>query len=145
MEQRVATPFQQNWITKLIGYNYEIVYRNGKENKAVDALSRREDLLSESVTLHALSSIATNWLAMVRQSRQLIADLTKDENSHACFLWDNGVLTHKGCLVIGVLVDSRNKIIAKYQNIAVGGHSVIDKTTRRIKRTFYWKGLKKDV
>lgn len=41
-------------------------YRYGKENKATDALSRREDYLHAIATLHALSSVATNWLTLVQ-------------------------------------------------------------------------------
>ncbi|KAA8546792.1 hypothetical protein F0562_003221 [Nyssa sinensis] len=40
MEQRIGTPDQQNWVAKLLGYNYEILYRPGRENPAADALSR---------------------------------------------------------------------------------------------------------
>lgn len=96
--------------------------------------------------------MATNWLTLVQQSwqidlplHQIIADLIIDANSLVEYPWDPGVLTHKGCRVVGVLVGLRTNIIAKYHNTAVGGHSRIDKTTRRIKRTFYWKGLQKDV
>ncbi|KAA8525622.1 hypothetical protein F0562_007496 [Nyssa sinensis] len=41
VEQRVATPEQQKWVIKLMGYDYEIVYRPGHENSAMDALSRK--------------------------------------------------------------------------------------------------------
>lgn len=43
LEQKVATPEQQKWMAKLMGYDYEIVYRPGRENTAADALSRRSD------------------------------------------------------------------------------------------------------
>ena len=39
MEQRIRTPEQQNWVAKLLGYDYEIVYRPGRENLVADALS----------------------------------------------------------------------------------------------------------
>lgn len=39
----------------------------------------------------------------------------------------------------------KQKILTAYHNSSVGGHSGIDKTTRRIKRTLYWKNLKNDV
>ncbi|RVW67108.1 Retrovirus-related Pol polyprotein from transposon 17.6 [Vitis vinifera] len=37
---RVTTPTQQAWVAKLMQYDYEIRYKQGKENVAVDALSR---------------------------------------------------------------------------------------------------------
>ena len=43
LEQKIATPDQQQWMVKLMGYDYEIQYRPGKENAAADALSRRTD------------------------------------------------------------------------------------------------------
>ena len=40
LEQRITTLDQQRWIVKLMGYDYEIECRPGRENKAADALSR---------------------------------------------------------------------------------------------------------
>lgn len=40
LEQESGTPFQQKWIAKLLGFNFIVEYRNGKGNKAVNALSR---------------------------------------------------------------------------------------------------------
>lgn len=41
LEQRITTQNQPNWLTKLLGYEFEIVYRTGASNKVVDALSRK--------------------------------------------------------------------------------------------------------
>jgi len=43
LEQRITTPEQQKWVSKLLRYKYEIVYKPGKENLAADALSRMTD------------------------------------------------------------------------------------------------------
>lgn len=40
MEQRIVTHEQQKRVSKLLGYNYEISYKPGRENLADDALSR---------------------------------------------------------------------------------------------------------
>ena len=39
----MATPEQQKWVAKLLGYDYEILYWLGLENLAVDALSHYPD------------------------------------------------------------------------------------------------------
>jgi hypothetical protein len=40
LEQRISSQEQQKWVTKLFGYDYEIIYKKGKDNVVADALSR---------------------------------------------------------------------------------------------------------
>lgn len=42
LEQRLNTPIDQQWLPKLLEFDYEIQYRQGKENLVADALSRVE-------------------------------------------------------------------------------------------------------
>jgi hypothetical protein len=39
LEQRISSPEQQKWVTNLFGYDYEIIYKKGKDNVVADALS----------------------------------------------------------------------------------------------------------
>jgi hypothetical protein len=41
LEQRLSSPEQQKWVTKFFGYDYEIIYKKGKDNVVVDAFSRK--------------------------------------------------------------------------------------------------------
>jgi hypothetical protein len=41
LEQRISSTEQQKWVTKLFGYDYEIIYKKGKENVLVEALSMK--------------------------------------------------------------------------------------------------------
>lgn len=42
LEQRAISVEQQKWASKLLGLNYTIEYRHGKENRVADALSRQQ-------------------------------------------------------------------------------------------------------
>ncbi|XP_035546666.1 uncharacterized protein LOC118348677 [Juglans regia] len=67
LKQRVGTETQQKWIKKLMGYNFFIEYKKGKENVVTDALSRKE----EGIGLCAQISFPTaDWVGELRQSYQ---------------------------------------------------------------------------
>ncbi|KAJ0628009.1 putative nucleotidyltransferase, Ribonuclease H [Helianthus annuus] len=40
LAQKITTPLQHKWLAKLMGYDYSIEYKQGRENVAADALSR---------------------------------------------------------------------------------------------------------
>jgi hypothetical protein len=64
MEQRISSQEQQKWVTKLIGYDYEIIYKKGKDNVRVDALSWKYE---DEGSLFSHSFIVPDWLQAVRQ------------------------------------------------------------------------------
>ena len=43
LEQRIASPAQQKWFDKLLGYAFVVKYKKGKDNLVADALSRKVD------------------------------------------------------------------------------------------------------
>ena len=52
LEQRLSSKEQQKWATKMLGYDFEIIYKKGKQNVVVDALSRKdEDVEALSCTI----------------------------------------------------------------------------------------------
>jgi hypothetical protein len=63
LEQRISCSEQQKWVTKLFGYDYEIIYKKGKENMVANALSKKYE---EEGSLFSLSSIVPYWLQVVR-------------------------------------------------------------------------------
>lgn len=62
LEQRLSTLLQQKWLAKLIGFDYELVYKKGVENKVADALSRLLENKNNG-TLLQLTTSCHNWLA----------------------------------------------------------------------------------
>ena len=43
LEQRLSLEEQQKWVTKMLGYDFEIVYKKVKENIVADAISRKDE------------------------------------------------------------------------------------------------------
>ena len=43
LEQRLSSKEQQKWVTKMLGYDFEKIYKKGKLNVVVDALSRKNE------------------------------------------------------------------------------------------------------
>lgn len=41
LEHKITSTLQHKWVTKLLGLDYEIQYKQGTTNRVVDALSRR--------------------------------------------------------------------------------------------------------
>ncbi|KAJ7961515.1 Ty3/gypsy retrotransposon protein [Quillaja saponaria] len=50
LENKIATLAQQDWLTKMMGFDYEVRYRKGITNKAADALSRKPHDIDTGVT-----------------------------------------------------------------------------------------------
>jgi hypothetical protein len=64
LEQCISSAKQQKWVTRLFGYDYEIIYKKGKDNVVADALSRKYE---DEGSLFSLSFIVPDWLQAVRQ------------------------------------------------------------------------------
>jgi len=60
LEQRLSSEEQQKWVTKMLGYDFEIIYEKGKKNVVADALSRKDEDLE--ALLCAISIIQPDWI-----------------------------------------------------------------------------------
>ncbi|KAF7802354.1 Retrotransposable element Tf2 [Senna tora] len=109
LEQRILDPDQQKWVSKLMGYNFEIHYKPGVENKAADALSRK----GEKLELKAFSVWKFDefdaWEKEVQQDESLVAikqQVITGEKPPAGFSLRNGSLVYHGRLVGSITLSS---------------------------------------
>ncbi|KAF7119456.1 hypothetical protein RHSIM_Rhsim13G0234900 [Rhododendron simsii] len=150
LDQKISTTMQQKWLTQLLGYDYEIMFKAGQDNKVADALSRYG--IREEGNLLALSVVQTDWLNSLKLGWQtdpalkaIIEELSNDPTSNEGYNLSQGVLTYKGRLVVNSDAQLRAFIMQEIHATPLGGHSGTEKTYRRAKRSFYWKGMRKEL
>jgi hypothetical protein len=149
LEQRLNTPFQQVWMAKLMGYDFEIHYKEGAENVAADALSRKSGaellpLMLDNAQEDLLGKIKASWSADVTLNN-LIQELQQNTKAHPKFTWCRGELRRKGKLVIGSDPELKQVIFSWLHDSPSGGHSGRDVTAARIKSLFFWKGMNREI
>lgn len=93
----------QKWVMKLVGYKFEVQYRPGKENKAVNALSKvKEDLeysvMSRPHSLH-LEKLEEE-MSHDDTLKNIIQQLILDSGAWPRYSLKKGRLFYKGRLVV---------------------------------------------
>jgi len=89
ISQTIQTPEKQKWTTKLQGYDFEILYKPGKQNIVADALSHQET--PNLSLLLAMSSPVPNLLQELQhfystsEGKALIQSCTKDHQLPSLF------------------------------------------------------------
>jgi len=147
-EQNLHSEMQRKAMTRLMGLHFKIIYRQGKDNAAADALSRMAHLLA----IQAVSSVQPAWLQEVLNSYttdskaqdllQKLAISSPDENGYSL---EKGLIKHQGQVWIGNNSALQTKLIAVCHSSAIGGHSGVAATYYKLKKHFAWKGMKHQV
>ncbi|PKI64051.1 hypothetical protein CRG98_015583 [Punica granatum] len=148
LEQRIVTPEQQKWITKLLGFDYRIEYKPRAKNKAADALSQR----AEAAITMAVTVLYSNLWAKITQATEgdprlglILRNIRRGELLEGEFNLRGGFLVRAGRVVVPDTFELRRTILHEFHNSVTGGHSGILRTYKRIKQLFSWPGMKTDV
>ena len=159
LEQRITTPLQQKWLTKLMGMDYEIHYKRGKENLVADALSRKgledggeERRVESTKGVHAMSIVRPMWLTKVIESyngdpkvKDLLQALAIDDQAIPDHTYQQGIIKYKGRILIGATGTLRQQLISCMHESWIGGHSGNLGTYQRLKGYFFWAGMQREV
>ncbi|KAJ0483369.1 putative nucleotidyltransferase, Ribonuclease H [Helianthus annuus] len=147
LTQTINTPEQQKWITKLLGYDFEIHFKPGKENTVADALSR-----VDYPSLLALSYPTAPWLNEIRGyfkdhvlGKQLVQQITTDPTGFPHHSVRDGLVYLHGKILVPPIPTLRDRLLEEFHSSFLGGHSGIHGTFKRISTSFAWLGLKRDV
>lgn len=131
----------------MIGLQYKIVYRKGADNGAADALSH-----CPIAHLSAVSVCQPQWLDEVVSSyaadaraQELLSKLAIASDAMPHFTLRDGLIRYKFRIWVGNDIGLQTKLITAVHASAVGGHSVVAVTYRRLKQLFVWAGMKSAV
>jgi hypothetical protein len=149
LEQRISSQEKQKWVTKLFGYDYEIIYKKGKENVVPDALSQKYE---DEGSLFSLSFIVPDCLQVVHQewledpkSSHLIQQLHTKALAPPGYSWLQDELRYKVCLYLSKQSKLKSMVLSELHPTPTAGHSGFTKTYDRVKRSIFWDGMKQDI
>ena len=147
-EQNLHSEMQRKVMTRLMGLQFKIVYKIGKENMGADALSRLVHLHA----IQAVSMVKPDWMQEVINShatdpraQQLLTELAVHSPNTAGYSIQDGIIKYHSQIWVGQNAALQTKLIATCHSSAIGGHSVIKATYHRLKSHFAWTGMKQAV
>ena len=149
LQQRLTTTNQHCWLSKLMGYQFEIVYKPGAENKVADALSRIE----ENQEMNSIIS-SPYWLDFTRIKEEIWENLSlklileilqKNPTKKPDYTLQGDLLFYKGKVVLSSTSSIIPSLLQEFHSTPVGGHSGFTRTYKRLARSFFWPGMRKTI
>jgi hypothetical protein len=115
-----------------------------------DALSRKDE--DVEAFLYDISIIQPDWIIEERDEWKndakvwtLIQTLQQDSSASDTFRWKTDSLWYKDRLYLCKKSQLKQKVLLELQTSPVRGNSGFSKTYHRVKKDFFWDGLKTDV
>ncbi|KAF5783699.1 putative nucleotidyltransferase, Ribonuclease H [Helianthus annuus] len=148
LSQKVTTPLQHKWLAKLMGYDYSIEYKKGRDNVAADALSRVQ---GSELFVTAVSQLEPLLLDRIVASQRDDVDLqqlvtrVKEGVGHTKYKWNGRWLARDNRIVVGNDSGLREDMVKLCHESPIGGHSGVRATVQRVKGLFHWRGINKVV
>lgn len=153
LTQKITTLVQQKWLTKLLGFDYKIEYKKGRDNFVASPLSRLHDSGEDgNGELNAISVVIPKWKVDLKLSweqdpavQPTLAQLAIDSASDPNYTLEGGELRYQGKLFVGAVGKLRLNIIHNLHSSQEGGHLGINATIKRVTSFFWWPSITKDI
>lgn len=145
LEQRISTPLQTRWLPKIMGYEYVIQYKKGRENQGADALSRKAEF-----ELSAISLPVADWWSVLQEEVQKEPFYTgtveqASQQDAQKYLKRDRVWFFKGKILLSPTSSLLPAMMTEHDSTPTGGHFGYHKTLARIKSCFVWPNMQKSV
>ncbi|KAL5732617.1 hypothetical protein ACOSP7_031967 [Xanthoceras sorbifolium] len=124
-------------MVKLLGFEYDIIYQLGKENKVADALSRKEGSSmmwtvyeEEDSGLLALNGVEWKIWDKIREAikldtkaQEICQRLESHRDGVKRYTMKNELIYYKTCVYVPNVPGLREEILAHFHESKEGGHS----------------------
>jgi len=111
----------------MLGYNFEIIYKKGKQNFVANALSRNDE--DVEALFCVVSIIQPDWINEARDEwkndkevRTLIQKLQQHPSTSDTFSWQNDLLWYKDHLYLCKNSQIKQNILLELHTSPLGGH-----------------------
>jgi hypothetical protein len=135
----------------LCEYDFDIKHIKGKENKVVDALSRRVHELHATTISMYQTDIKGRILEAANadlQYMELVAKLQQGkmlQKVEDYKLEADGTLLYKNRIYVPNFQELRIMILKEMHNVPYVGHPGYQKTVAAVKSHYFWPGMKKEI
>jgi hypothetical protein len=150
-DQPILNARKSRWLGFLCEYDFDIKHIKGKENKVVDALSRKVHHLHTSTISMYKIDIKDRILEAANadlQYRDLVAKLQQSERPQKeenYTLEAEGILMYKSRVYIPNVQGLKLVILREMHNVTYVGHLGYQKTVEAIKSHYFWPGMKREI
>jgi hypothetical protein len=142
---------QSRWLEFLSEYDFDINHIKGKENKVVDALSRRVHEMHATTIIMYQSNLKPRMIEAAKsdlQDKELVAILQQgilQQKIEEYKLVNDEILMYRGRIYVPNYRELKNMILREMNNVPYVGHPGYQKTIAAVKSQYYWPSMKKEV
>ena len=149
LDQKVIGVEQQKWLMKLQGYDFEIQYRPGGENKVANALSKKEGNVTELAACMIVrwgdGAVVDDEVQADEKLRGIIQAVLKGDTTPEGYSLKKGSLLYKGRLALSRNSTLIPKFLQEFHASPFGGHSSFFRTYKHMTSILFWEGMKSDI
>jgi hypothetical protein len=149
LSQVIQTPEQHKYLSKLLGYDYSIQYKAGKNNVVADALSRTKEgpctHLSFSIPHFIFLDHLHQYLLNSPSFTKLLSQIQTNPSSFPHHQIHKGLILYKNRIWIDSQSPFCHQLLEEFHSTPLGGHMGITKTLARLKANFFWDGMRQSV
>ncbi|KAF7806156.1 Ty3/gypsy retrotransposon protein [Senna tora] len=133
MHQVIQTPDQQFYLSKLLGFEYEIVYRTGKTNMVADALSRKDEyteVTDDERQLMLLSEVKHEILEAIRRANldeeelQQLHHAYEQQQLPPSYVVKGDILFFEGRIYVPAREELKKHILQMFHDSVIGASNV---------------------